>query len=141
EQEFVRNINGQGSVHFLGERADPSLYLARSDIVWIADGSATGALSAMAAGKPVAAWKCPALEDIVGEGKTGILVPPGRQAELARETRLLLDDPQRRAEWGEAGRQRARDNFAPEELVCSTARLYQELVANDKISLASQKQS
>jgi glycosyltransferase involved in cell wall biosynthesis len=126
-EAFVQNISGKSSIHFLGDRADPGAVLARAEIVWVADGSVSGALAAMAVARPVLAWRCPALEEIVVPEKTGLLVPPGRQAELARETRLLLDDPERRREWGEAARQRARTDFTPAELVRRVTLLYQEV--------------
>lgn len=126
-EAFARNMKGESAIHFLGERADATSVLERAEIVWVGDDSVGGALVAMAAGRPVLAWRCPALAEIIIENQMGLLLPPGRQAELARETRLLLDDAERRRQWGEAGRQRALGHFAATELVRRAMLLYQEL--------------
>ena len=47
----------------------------------------------MAAARPVVASRLPGLAEIVREGETGFLVPPSDKVALARQTRLLLDDP------------------------------------------------
>jgi glycosyltransferase involved in cell wall biosynthesis len=126
-EAFARTIKAECAIHFLGEQADPGPALERAEIVWAGDGSVSGALAAMAVGRPVLAWQNPELAEIVVHEKTGLVVPSGQQAELARETRLLLDDAQRRREWGEAARQRVLSHFAPAELVRRAALLYQEL--------------
>jgi glycosyltransferase involved in cell wall biosynthesis len=64
------------------------------------------ALEAMAAGKPVVASKCGGLQDIVIDGKTGFLVPPGDVDALAERLNRLLDSASLRAALGAAGRRR-----------------------------------
>jgi glycosyltransferase involved in cell wall biosynthesis len=66
------------------------------------------ALEAMVTGRPVVASSTGGLADVVVNGETGILVPPGDVAALREALRTLLDDPERRARMGEAGRRRAR---------------------------------
>ena len=79
----------------------------------------------MAAGKPVIATRLPALAEIVADGEVGCLVPPGDKTELARQTRFLLNDPDRRRAYGEAGRRRAAEHFSVEQLVRRCAELYE----------------
>ena len=74
-------------------------------------GGVGAALEAMAAGRPVVASRLADLAEIVVDGETGFLVEPNNKAALARQTRLLLDDPQRRRRMGEAGRQRVAEHF------------------------------
>jgi glycosyltransferase involved in cell wall biosynthesis len=64
-------------------------------------------LEAMACGRPVVGSAVGGLLDTVVPGETGELVPPRRPDELARTLRALLDDPERRAAYGRAGRRRA----------------------------------
>lgn len=70
------------------------------------------AVEAMTCGKAVVASELGGLADIVDDGKTGLLVPPGDHRALRLALDGLLADPSRRAAMGEAGRRRARRYFA-----------------------------
>jgi glycosyltransferase involved in cell wall biosynthesis len=70
------------------------------------------AVEAMASGRPVVASKIGGLADSVVDGETGYLVPPGDAAALADKLRVLLDDPQLRAEMGRRGRARVEESFS-----------------------------
>lgn len=128
--QFARDIRCAAHVHFLGDTAAGPALLERAEVVWVPGRGEPGmfaALTALAAGRPVVAWADPAVAPIIEDGTTGLLAPPGRQSELARQTRLLLDEPERRRQLGEAGRRRAAEQFPPSELVRGAAVLYQEM--------------
>lgn len=74
------------------------------------------ALESAAAGKPTVASDIGGLRDIVVDGETGFLVPPGDQESLAAAIRRLLGDAELRAKMGEAARRHAGD-FGPGEIV------------------------
>ncbi len=74
------------------------------------------AIEAAAAGKPVVASAIGGLRDIVVNGKTGLLVPPGDREALRAALARMLGDSEMRARMGEAARARARD-FAPDVVV------------------------
>jgi glycosyltransferase involved in cell wall biosynthesis len=86
------------------------------------------ALEAMAAGRPVVASAVGGLADLVVDGTTGILVPPGDIAALRVSIQQLLADPARRAAMGRAGRHRAAA-FSASALVPRVERLYLEVIA------------
>jgi type III pantothenate kinase len=65
-------------------------------------------LEAMACGVPVVASAVGGMIDTVVDGVTGVHVPPRDPDRLAGVLRGLLDDPERRAEFGQAGVRRAR---------------------------------
>jgi glycosyltransferase involved in cell wall biosynthesis/phosphoheptose isomerase len=65
-------------------------------------------LEAMACGVPVVASAVGGMIDTVVDGVTGVHVPPRDPERLAAALRGLLDDPDRRAEYGAAGVRRAR---------------------------------
>ena len=69
------------------------------------------AIEAMARGIPVVASRVASLPEIVADGVTGLLVPPGDVAALREAVRGLLADPIRRATMGQAGRRRASEKF------------------------------
>jgi glycosyltransferase involved in cell wall biosynthesis len=66
------------------------------------------AVEAMLLGRPVVASDVGGLRDVVTHDRTGLLVPPGDPAALAAALDRLLDEPDLRRVFGEAGRERAR---------------------------------
>ncbi|MCI0455573.1 MAG: glycosyltransferase [Gemmataceae bacterium] len=131
-QRFVGRIRATGRVEFAGTRSDASALMASAEMVWVpslADGGVGSALEAMAAGRPVVASRLPALAEVVLDGETGLLVPPGDKIELARQTRRLLNDPALARQLGESGRERAACAFAPEAAAERTAEVYESLAA------------
>lgn len=60
-------------------------------------------LDAARAGLPVVATTLGGFEDSIADGQTGLLVPPGDVAALARALDELLSDPNRCRAFGEAG--------------------------------------
>jgi glycosyltransferase involved in cell wall biosynthesis len=116
---------------FLGPHMDPRAVLTRADVVWVPSLEPRGfnvALEAMAAGKPVVASRLPGLADIIADGEAGILVPPGDKVSLARQTRLLLEDPIRSRQLAEAAQRRAREIFSVESMAQAYRSLYESVL-------------
>lgn len=65
------------------------------------------AAEAQTAGRPVIATRTGGLTDVVDDGVSGLLVPPGDSVALAAAISELLDDPRRADAMGEAGARRA----------------------------------
>src|SRR5262245_5863890 len=127
-EDFARAARVTDRVQFLGDHPDVPALLTRAQIVWApcrADGSLNAVLEAMAAGRPVVASQFPALAEIVRNGQTGFLVPPGDQAALARQTRTLLDNADLRRDMGEAARRRVAERFGVAEMVRRFLELYE----------------
>ena len=80
------------------------------------------------------ASRWPGLAEVIADGETGVLVAPGDKAALARETRALLDDPERRRRLGEAGRRRATERFGAEAMVRNHESLYAALTTRTRAS-------
>jgi glycosyltransferase involved in cell wall biosynthesis len=76
--------------------------------VW-ADPCPTVVLEAMAAGRPVVAAASGGILDMVVDGRTGLLVPPGDVDALAKALTFVLSDPETAQAFGVAGRDRARE--------------------------------
>ena len=81
------------------------------------------AVEAMAAGVPVVASATGGLVDIVEDGVTGVLVPPGDPDALAAAVRSLLDDPERARRMGRAAA-RSATRFATARVVDQLVELY-----------------
>lgn len=125
-ERFGRAIGGDDwRIHFLLARPDAAALLARADIVWVPSRWPCGeqvAAEALAVGVPVVASRLPGLAEVVGEA--GLLAPPGDRIEMAKQTRLLLDDENLRRRLGEAGRRRAAERFGVAVLVRRAVELY-----------------
>ena len=127
-EEFARAIETENRLVLLGCHRDLAPWLHSAELVWIPSrtrGGVCAALEAMAAGRPMVATRLPELMEVVADGVVGCLVPPGDKTELARQTRFLLNDPDRRRAYGEAGRRRAVEHFSVEKLVQRCAALYE----------------
>jgi glycosyltransferase involved in cell wall biosynthesis len=85
------------------------------------------ALEAMSMSAPVVAAESGFLPELVVDGVTGIVTPPGRPAELAAALARLVADPGLRRSMGEAGRRRAL-LFTEAAVVPRVERVYRELV-------------
>ena len=80
---------------------------------------------AMAYGRPVVASAVGGLRDLVVDGETGLLVPPGDVGALARALRGLLNDPPLRARLGAAARERAVRELSWDRVVDLTIDAYE----------------
>jgi glycogen(starch) synthase len=100
----------------------------------VADACPTVVLEAMAAGRPVVAASSGGIVDLVVDGTTGVLVPPGDESALARALASLLDDPQTARAFGAAGRNRARE-FTVSAVAERIERMYQGAIANSGAEL------
>ena len=97
----------------------PSLY----------EGFGLPAGEAMACGLPVAATTGGALPEVVEDGVTGILVPPGDAPALAEAIRTLMSDPDLRRRMGQAGRERVLEKFSWRKAALETEAVYREVLA------------
>ena len=82
---------------------------------------------AMAYGRPVVASAVGGLLDLVVDGETGILVPPGDVAALRAALERLLEDADLRRRMGEAGRARVRERFSWDAVTDATVAAYREV--------------
>ena len=85
-------------------------------------------LEAMACGAPVVATSVGGLIDTVVEDVTGVHVPPRDPEALADAIGALLEDPQRRARYGLAGRRRAATRYSWRRIAAETTRVYDQVV-------------
>jgi glycosyltransferase involved in cell wall biosynthesis len=86
-------------------------------------------LEAMACRKPVISTNLPTGVSWVNQhGKTGYIVPPGNVEELAQSTKLLMSNPQLRAEMGEAGRMRVEQHFTSTIMAAAMLQVYEEML-------------
>ena len=131
ELESLISERGLGdTVRLLGHRDDVGDVIAAMDFgvsssAW--EGSPIALMELMAAGKPIVATAVGGVPDLVVEGETGLLVPPGEPAALAEAFGGLVEDRALATRMGEAGRERQRRDFTFAETVRRVEDLYEEL--------------
>jgi glycosyltransferase involved in cell wall biosynthesis len=121
-----------GAIRLLGTSPDPYPLLSALDLFVmpsLAEGLGVAALEAMAAGLPVVASAAGGLRDLVIDGMTGLLVPPGDTAALAITIGSLAASPPRRFAMGAEGRERVVKHFSLEAMALKTLALYRECLA------------
>jgi glycosyltransferase involved in cell wall biosynthesis len=104
-----------GYVSMPGFTDNPSAFFAAADIVLVpsrVEPFGNVAVEAQLAGKPVVASSVQGLPEIVIDGDTGLLVPPGNPSRLADAVAQLLDDPEMAATLALRGAARAHTRFA-----------------------------
>lgn len=86
-------------------------------------------VEAMAFGLPVIASRAGALPELVEDGVTGLLVPPGDAEALADATVKLLADSRLRRRLGRAGRERALAEYNVSRVTGMTVEIYERALA------------
>ncbi|MCD6360386.1 MAG: glycosyltransferase family 4 protein [Armatimonadetes bacterium] len=85
-------------------------------------------IEAMAVGLPVVATSSGGVPEIVVEGETGLLVPPGEPEPLGEAITEILAAPERARAMGSAGRERALQRFDVRRVAAQVEELYSELL-------------
>jgi len=88
----------------------------------------TVVLEAMAVGRPVVAAASGGIVDLVDDGVTGVLVPPGDPVALSAALSAVVNDPQRASAMGQAAHTRVR-SFTASVVVGWVENLYQRLIS------------
>jgi starch synthase len=86
-------------------------------------------LEAMACETAVVGSRTGGIPEVVADGETGLLVPPGEPEPLAEALNALLRDQDRARVMGQAGRKRAVAEFGWPAIAAQTAALYAELAS------------
>ena len=119
-------------VRWLGHRDDVPSLLAAADLFVLPslnEGLPLAAMEAMLAGVPIIATDAGGTGEIVRDGVTGLLVPPGDPRALCESIRALLSDRVRAAQLATAARELIRREHSAAAMVAATSRLYEELLA------------
>jgi glycosyltransferase involved in cell wall biosynthesis len=127
---------------FLGYQEDVAAWYAICDAVVLtsaSEGTPVTIIEALAAARPVVATAVGGVPDVVDEGETGFLVPPGDTRTVADRLEVLARDPARRAAMGATGRQRVLERYAVERLVADVDALYRELLDGNASSPMSSR--
>jgi len=119
-------------VEFFGETDDVVGALRRAMVFWMPserEGLPNACLEAMAMELPVVASRVGGLQEVVVDGETGYLVPPGDTDALAARTIEVLLDRERGYAMGKSGRSRVERLFRMEQTAARYLQAYEDLTS------------
>ncbi len=118
-------------VIFTGPRSDVQAILAACDLYTmptLEEPCALAILEAMAMKKPVVALDSGGTREVVEDGKSGLLSPPGDVEQLAESILTLVNNPARCKQMGEYGRKRVEEYFNPPRMANEVERVYRSVL-------------
>jgi glycosyltransferase involved in cell wall biosynthesis len=130
-KSLVSRLGHEDRVEFCGFVQDVAEKLASFDVLVhasvIPEPFGQVVVEGMAAGLPVVAANAGGPAEVIDDGVTGILCPPGDVMALSEALRRLAEDPELRLQLGEAGRAKSRE-FAPENIAAEVMRVYESVL-------------
>jgi sugar transferase (PEP-CTERM/EpsH1 system associated) len=115
------------NVTFLGARSDVDLVLSACDVFVLSslsEGLSNTILEAMATGLPVVATHVGGADELVEDGRTGLLVPSAQPPALASALATLVESVDLRLSMGTLGREKAQREFSIARMASDYERLY-----------------
>jgi glycosyltransferase involved in cell wall biosynthesis len=105
-------------------------YFEEADIVInpsLSESFGMSLVEAMATETPVIASRIGGMQDVIEDGKTGVLIEPNNPATLAKAIIELLANPESRQFMGKTGRQRVMKLFCWDQVSSNLASKYQQI--------------
>jgi len=130
---WVEEMGLKKAVVMAGHREEIPEVLAALDIVVLSSTAAEGVpqavVQSLAMEKPVVATDVGGIREIIRDGETGLLVPPGDPRALAEAMTILLQDREKAARLGVNGRHLVEQEFTLQLMLERLESLYHTLLA------------
>jgi glycosyltransferase involved in cell wall biosynthesis len=129
-EQLTAQLGLTGTVIFTGLRSDVPRLLGALDVFVLPserEALPVAVLEAMAAGLPLVATRVGGIPEVVEDGATGFLVPPGDVAAMHCVLERLTGDPALAARLGAAGQAHVQAHFTVQQMVRQVERLYDQL--------------
>ncbi len=128
-QELIESLGLNNNVRLIGSMPHNKVieYYHRAELFVlpaIKEGFGLVFVEAIVSGLPVIGAHSGGIPDIIKDNKTGILVPPEDEEQLAQAIKRLLDNPQWAQEIQKAGMEYVWSNFSPEAIAAKLDKLY-----------------
>ncbi len=130
DEAVKARVAAHAGIWHVGYVKDVERYYRGMDVLALPthrEGFPNVALEAAASGIPVVTTLATGARDAVVDGVTGVLVPVGDAAALAKALGELLAEREIRLEMGEAARRWVEENFAEERVVGKAVELYRKM--------------
>ena len=125
-----------GQLHLAGFRTDARELLGACNLCVMSsrtEGLPKGVIEAMVQGIPAVVTRVGGMPELVEDGVSGLVVPPGDPVALAGAIGELAADPRRCLGMGEQARRRIVEQFNTETTVEQTLALYREILEMPRI--------
>ncbi|MEK7728915.1 MAG: glycosyltransferase family 4 protein [candidate division KSB1 bacterium] len=123
----IREQGWERSVLLAGFVDDAAAIMQAIDVLLLPsywEGFGIVILEAMACGRPVITTNISSMPEIVDDGRTGYLIPPGATAALAERAVELLQNKSLRESMGRAGRARVAEHFSHDVMIDRLEKLF-----------------
>jgi lipopolysaccharide heptosyltransferase II len=134
---LIRSLQLDEAVEWLGTRQDIPALIASVDLVVMPstypESFGRVVVEAKAVGRPVVASRIGALEELIDDGRSGLLAHPGDPEGLAQSLTRLINDAVLRARCVEEGRREVEAKWTVEQMVERTLAVYEECLTRPRI--------
>lgn len=133
-ERMAQQMGLSETVVFLGSRTDVPDLLPALDVFTLTSDSESfskAIVEAMASGKPVVATNCGGPGEIIIEGETGFLVPPGDPSAVAEKVILLLENPTLAQQMGQTARYQVMQRFSLAQMIKAREMLFSDFLAGN----------
>jgi len=131
-RDRIAGLGLEDHVHVTGFLANPFPLVASLDVLAhpaLRDPFPLALLEAMALGRTIVASRVSGIPEMLEDGVSGVLVPPGDAAALGAAVARLLEDPARAAAIGDAALARLRTRFSLDAFADTMFAAFEDAVA------------
>lgn len=128
----IEQVGLDSRVRLWGEVADVDPFLRAADVFLspsVAEGMSNALLEAMAHALPCIATRISGSEDLIDDGRNGLLVPADETGAMTRALHRLLGDPALRQKRGNSARRMIETGYAISTIAARYVELYETLSA------------
>ncbi len=130
-ERYAARVGVARHVVFTGPRRDIPSLMAQATVSVLpslSEGLSNVLLESMAVGAPVVATRVGGVPEVIEDGVSGLLVPPGHPVALAGAIRRVLEQPGLAARLGATGQQLVLARFSLDRMVSATQQQYASLL-------------
>lgn len=130
--EKIQKLGIEDTVSLLGAEQNPYPFVAASDLYVqssVHEGLSSAPIEALALGKPVVSTNYPfGANEIIEDGRNGLLVPVGNAEAMAEAAERILRDGNLRKYMSEKAKEKA-ENFNLEKMIAEYEKVFREVCA------------
>ncbi len=128
-QSFSTSLMTHKNIRFLGATPFQEPWLNQAEIILVTNPKSGGyysALEGLLSGRPVIASANPGMNEFIMDGKNGVLYAAGQRAELAKQIRLLLDEPEKAAAIAKSALESVQTRFSAKQYAAKLLQYYDD---------------
>ncbi len=139
-EDKIASLGLEQSVLLVGNQTDVVPWLQAMDLFVLpsyAEGVPQAVMQASSCGLPVVSTNVGGIPEIVRDGETGKLIPPGDVDQLVKAIEQILSDQPMRVRWAAQGRQLAMERFGIEKMLDRMEKVFYSVSAHQALRAAS----